>query len=427
MTSQEPRLIPLAGFFLRLVPTAKFKTTFVQFRFSAPFPETDPEPPGAFALCSARRHVECSTKRQFLDRCDRLYGAQIGASVAKQGMMSVVSFSLSVVNEAFLPGEASVFQDALDLFREVVFSPRLYRGCFRKGVVTDEIRLLREDLEADYADKAEYSFQRMTEHMFKDELARYRPKGDEATLDEVTPSALLSAYRDMLEHDIVECSVVGAVDGEAVVEAIRRRFAFAPRTIDPEWIDTRTKAIDAPAYVTEYNDVSQARLQLGYRVAVRAGSKDYLSMLVANAMFGDSDTSKLFQTVRERDHLCYYVYSAYAAAKGAVFVSAGVDPDRAGRRAPPSSKRCARTSPKARFPTPISTSPRWPSSSGCARRPTRSAGSSPTTSISIRLFQRAYVLSDNIALVNALTKEEVRARFAEFVLDTVYELTRRDA
>ncbi|MDP3130458.1 MAG: hypothetical protein Q8N15_03865, partial [Bacillota bacterium] len=189
------RLITLDGFRLRLVPTTKFKTAFVQLRFSAPFcPETlNLRALLPYVLLSGTSSYP--TKRRIQDQCDHLYGTQIGAGVAKQGMMSVISFSLSVVNEFYLPGEAKVFDAALDLFGDVVFSPRLYRGSFRKGVVKDEIRLLREDIEADYADKAEFAFQRMVEHMFKDELARFRPKGDEATLDQVTPDALLKAYR----------------------------------------------------------------------------------------------------------------------------------------------------------------------------------------------------------------------------------------
>ncbi len=424
--SMESRLIPLDGFQLRLVPTSKFKTAYVQLRFSAPFRRETLNLRALlpYVLLSGTRNYP--TKRRFQDRLDDLYGTQIGGGVAKQGRMSVISFSLSVVMEQFLPGGAKVFADALDLFQEVVFSPRRYRGGFRKGVLKDEVRMLREDIEADYADKAEFSFQRMAEHMFKDELARYRPKGDEATLDQVTPEALWEAYRDMLQNDHVEMTVVGDFSDDLVVTAIRARFSFPPRATVPVWVDTETKAIASPAYVTEHGDVSQARLQIGYRVLVRAGSPDYFSMLVANALFGDSDTSMLFRTVRERDHLCYYVYSAYAAAKGAVFVSAGVEPGKA--------QEAARLIESIR--RDVAEGGFSESDLDVAKRAVikrmRQATDSPRGIVSDyahfdRLYGRPYDLAGNIAKIGAVTKEQVMARMDGFILDTVYELTRGEA
>jgi len=424
--SMESRLIPLDGFTLRLVPTSKFKTAYVQLRFSAPFRKETLNLRALlpYVLLSGTRNHP--TKRRFQDRLDHLYGTQIGAGVAKQGRMSVIAFSLSVVNEQFLPGEAKVFSEALDLFREVVFSPRLYRGGFRKGVVQDEVRMLREDIEADYADKAEFAFQRMAEHMFKDELAKYRPKGDEATLDKVTPEALWDAYRDMLQNDYVEMSVVGDFPDDDVVTAIGERFSFPPRATVPVWVDTETKAISAAAYVTETGDVSQARLQIGYRVLVRAGSPDYFAMLVANALFGDSDTSMLFRTVRERDHLCYYVYSAYAAAKGAVFVSAGVEPGKAQDAA-----RLIETVRRDIAHGGITDSDLDVAKRAVIKRMRQATDSlrgivSDYTHFD-RLYDRPYDLSDVIAKIDAVTKEQLMARMDEFILDTVYELTRGEA
>jgi predicted Zn-dependent peptidase len=43
-------------------------------------------------------------------------------------------------------------------------------------------------------------------------------------------------------------------------------------------------------------------------------------------MFGDSEQSALFQTVREEHHLAYYVQSSYHHNKGFLSVMAGVEP-----------------------------------------------------------------------------------------------------
>lgn len=412
------------GYRLRLVPTSKFKTAYVQFRFSAPF---RPETLNLRALlpyvllAGSAAHP---TKRRLNDAADRLYGATIGGGVAKAGMMSVVSLSLAVVNERFLPGGTSILGEALDLFAEVLFRPRFRLGVFRKGAVDSEIRLLKEDIEADYADKAEYSFQRMAEHMFKDELARFRPKGDYDTLDAVTPAALTDSYRDMIASDFVECTVVGAFDDDAIVGEIARRFAFGERAAAPRWIDTEAKPIASPETVVEKGDVSQARLQIGWRVPVRSGSDRYRAMLVANALFGDSDTSALFRIVRERERLCYYVYSVYAATKGALFVSAGVEPGREEAAVRLVAEVLAGIAAGTFAPEDLDLA-----KSAVIKRLRQSTdsirGIVTDHSHFDRHYGRAYDLAENVAAIQGVTAADVAACAADAVLDTVYFLTKK--
>lgn len=318
--------LTFGGLGIRLVPTDKFKTIHIQVRFAAPFrPETlNLRALLPYVLLAGTAAIP--TKRRINDRLDFLYGAQLGGDVAKSGMMNVISLSITTVNEKYLPGAVRIFADALDLFADIIFRPRLMQGAFRKNVVSEEIRLLKEDIEADYADKGERSFRRLTEIMFKDELAKYRSKGDYDTLAAVTPAALTAAYYDMLTQDDVEMTVVGDFDPSTLLDLIRSRFIFAHRPIRPEWLDFETKAIAAPTMVVEREDISQARLQRGYRTETRSGSPRYYAMLVFSALFGDADTSLLFRVVREQERLCYYVYSSYAATKGVVFVAAGIDP-----------------------------------------------------------------------------------------------------
>jgi len=421
----EPRLLEMEGYRLRLVPTTKFKTSYFQLRFSAPFrPETlNLRALLPYALLDGTATLP--TKRLFQNRCDRLYGAQVGAGVAKQGMMSVVTFSLSVVNDHYLPGDARVLDEALDLFHDVVLRPRTYRGLIRAGVVKDEVRLLREDIEADYADKAEYAFQRMSEAMFKDELARYRAKGDYDTLDKVTPEGLTEAYRDMLANDFVEAVAVGDFDSDEIARAFSRRFAFSPRPTVPVWTDTETKDITDVQRVVEEGDVSQARLVLGYRLPTRSGSKDYYAAVVGNALFGDSDTSMLFRTVREKEHLCYYVYSVYAAGKGAVFVSAGVEPGREDQ-ASAVIGRVKDDLAAGRFSEDDLTIAK----NAVVKRMRQSTdslrGIVADHAHFDRLYGIPYDLDRAVAAVQAVTAEAVAAQIALLIEDTEYRLTGRN-
>jgi predicted Zn-dependent peptidase len=74
-------------------------------------------------------------------------------------------------------------------------------------------------------------------------------------------------------------------------------------------------------------DVSQGRLEIGYRCGVVLSDKEYAAMAVFNEIWGGSSVSKLFMNVRERKSLCYYCYSSYHSATGTINVGCGIKPE----------------------------------------------------------------------------------------------------
>ena len=78
---------------------------------------------------------------------------------------------------------------------------------------------------------------------------------------------------------------------------------------------------------TEYFDVSQSKLCMGFKTGEGADSKLINAMRVMIAMLGGTPTSKLFTNVRETMQLCYYCSSHFERSKGAVIIDSGVDQD----------------------------------------------------------------------------------------------------
>jgi predicted Zn-dependent peptidase len=72
-------------------------------------------------------------------------------------------------------------------------------------------------------------------------------------------------------------------------------------------------------------DVHQGHLVIGYRTAASFGDPDWPALLFANGVLGGFTHSKLFQNVRERASLAYFVYSNLEQTKGVLWISAGID------------------------------------------------------------------------------------------------------
>ncbi|MCD8008038.1 MAG: insulinase family protein, partial [Clostridiales bacterium] len=76
--------------------------------------------------------------------------------------------------------------------------------------------------------------------------------------------------------------------------------------------------------VTDHLNVTQGKLVLGFRTGCTLSGRGYPALVVANALFGGTPTSKLFLNVRERLSLCYYASSGLDKHKGLLYVQCGV-------------------------------------------------------------------------------------------------------
>ena len=86
----------------------------------------------------------------------------------------------------------------------------------------------------------------------------------------------------------------------------------------------RSFHVSAPKEVKEVQDITQGKLNIGYRSGIVYGDKQYYSLQVFNGIFGGFPHSKLFLEVREKNSLAYYAASRLESHKGLIIVMAGI-------------------------------------------------------------------------------------------------------
>ena len=70
---------------------------------------------------------------------------------------------------------------------------------------------------------------------------------------------------------------------------------------------------------------------MGFRTGIDAWDEDYPALMLLNAVYGGTTTSKLFLNVRERLSLCYYASSGLMKYKDVMLVSSGVEFSKVGQ------------------------------------------------------------------------------------------------
>lgn len=101
---------------------------------------------------------------------------------------------------------------------------------------------------------------------------------------------LMQTYEEMLNEDQVSVTVVGDIDPQHVYETFKKHFDFAHRSVNQEVIDHQDKEVQEVKVIKEVQDISQGKLNIGYRTHTRIDDADYLPLLVFNGIFGGMPT-----------------------------------------------------------------------------------------------------------------------------------------
>lgn len=129
--------------------------------------------------------------------------------------------------------------------------------------------------------------------------------------------------------------VVGNFDENQVLELIKNNFKFqinGNREDEVEKLRNNNKRIldqQEPKLKLLYKDIEQAHLKLGFP-AFSYFDEEVYSLSLFSAVFGECMSSRLFINIREKEGLCYNIYSSMDRYQdcGLFSINSGLDKDR---------------------------------------------------------------------------------------------------
>jgi len=314
------------GYTLTTIKTDKFKTNLISFTFQSEINRDHVTKRSLIPYVLRSASQKYGTKKELNTYLESLYGASLSASVEKRGKTHNIKFYLSLTNEKFIGNKEPLLENGIELLKEVILNPLADTKAFNNQVVETEKRLLKEYIESLYDDKTSYALQKLVETMCQSEKFSINTMGYIEDLDQINETNLYADYQKMLKNDHLSICVVGDIEHEAVYEVFKNHFQFSTSTESIEIVDTEEKEIEKVQLIKEVQDISQGKLNIGYRTHTRISDVDYLTLLVFNGMFGGYAHSKLFMNVREKASLCYYCASRLDNYKGLMYVYSGIEP-----------------------------------------------------------------------------------------------------
>ncbi len=267
-----------------------------------------------------------SDAQKISEEFENLYGADMIARASKYGERQILKIGIETVSDRAL-GKEGNFDRAMNLLYDLAFLSGNGDG-FSKNVVELEKKNIKDAILAQKNDKRAYSVLRLQEEMCSSEPYGINPMGYIEDLEKITCEELYAHYKKILAESRIDIMFSGNFDEDKALETAKKFAEKLPERNGVDVTETYKEAPEKVKVVTDRLDVTQGKLCMGFRTQKGAGRENYPAYTVYNCIFGGSAVSKLFENVREKLSLCYYVGSSIDRLKEIMVVRSGVEFDK---------------------------------------------------------------------------------------------------
>jgi len=325
----QKELMP--GVTLTAVRTDKFKSSCLSLTVYAAMDKDDITANALLPFVLRRGTVKHPDAQALSAALDDLYGGTLEACVRQQGEVQCIGFIGSFLDDAYSLDGAAILEPAAALMGELLLCPVTEKGVFRADYVSGEGKNLADRIRAQINDKRSYSIKRLKELMCEGEPYGLDKHGFAEEANSITPEKLWNRYQKLLRTAPISLYYCGSAPVERVENALKKAMANLPKRENvcvPSCSSACVEVKETRCF-SDALDVTQGKLALGWRTGgVTVRSEEYPALLVLNAIYGGTTTSKLFMNVRERLSLCYFASSMLDKQKGVMVVSSGIEFDK---------------------------------------------------------------------------------------------------
>ena len=308
----------------------RFNTTLISYNFYLPL---NKETCASYALLPFMLTTSSKDYPDFSKlnlKLAKLYGAKLNASAEKYGDYQLLKMTVSVIDDRFSLDGESLVKNASELLLNLIFSPNTSNGAFLQDDLKREKRKAIEHIKGEISEKRIFAKKRLIEEMYEDSVYGLPKCGTVEDVERITEISLYNAWKRMLSEAFVRVQVVGSSMPSGLFEEITERFNSIDRSnvINCKYCEPTAKR-STPKTVTDYMDVAQGKLCLGFSSELYGNDDNTLPLMIMTDIFGGGPYSRLFSNVREKMSLCYYCSASAVRQKGLITVESGIETENA--------------------------------------------------------------------------------------------------
>lgn len=315
--------IELGSYNLHMIKTDRFKTVNVQIIFSDKIVKEDITKRNFLSDILTYSSKKYKTKRDISITSQDLYAANVYATSYRLGNYYNTDINLYFLNEKYT--EEGMMEKSMDFLSEIIFNPNVENNRFDSNSFSVIKNNMRIQIESIKEDTRKYSMIKMLEAMGGDMPYSYHGFGYIEDLDEITEENLYEYYKKFIQTSNIEIFVIGDIDFEKMESIVREKFkfnVFKKKKESPIIIHNKVRS--RIKTVIEEDDISQSKLTIGCKTHDLTDFEKHYVLTLYNIILGGDGDSLLFQNVREKHSLCYYVSSSSNKVDNLILISSGI-------------------------------------------------------------------------------------------------------
>ena len=312
------------NFRIRLVKSKKFKTDLVGLFLLRPLNDEEASNLALISRLLSRGSSNLPNAKVFNNRLDELYGAVFSSDVVKYGERIALHVKMQFPNKKLIDNK-NILKDSIQLINDTIFDIYSDDDQFNQEYFDQEKMKLTEEINSRINDKIAYAVERCVEVMCEDEPYSVYHYGSVDTVKKLENKDVYAYYKRMKETSPLDVLVIGDIDFDESYQLIESTFDFKENGIVKIIDEQSVKEVEAVKYITEEMNVNQGKLSLGYRTNIHLDDILYEPAVLFVTILGGGGNSTLFRNIREKESLCYYIFSKLEKFKSLMLISSGIE------------------------------------------------------------------------------------------------------
>lgn len=316
------------GITIHNINTDKFKTNLMAIFLTTKLTRENVTKNALISLLLKRGSKNMKDQEEISKKMEELYGAIFDCGLDKTGDNQVIKLYIETINDKYLPqSEGDLLKTTMEKLLEIAFAPYIENGEFLPDYVEQEKNTIRQLIGTKKDNKARYAQTRCIEEMYKNQPYSLFKYGYEEDLEKINGKNLYEYYKELLQTCKIDIFLSGILNGKEYEIIKNNENIQKLEGREPVYIKPKVEQVnlsEAEKIVTENLDVAQGKLVLGLDIDIKNADQKY-DVLMYNSILGGTATSKLFQNVREKEHLAYVASSNYFRFKNNIIINCGIE------------------------------------------------------------------------------------------------------
>ncbi len=299
------------SFNVHTIKTDKFKTSHVEVIFRD---IANKDEMGAYSFLADMLSQSSKTyprKKDLITRFEELYKIIVYATTLRVGNVLDFHVSLDFINPDYI-NDKNYVEEVIKTLFDIIENPNVTNDEFDLKTFNIVKERLKREINSLKENPMKQSIKEAFKAMNADTPTSYELLGNLESLEKITPSSLYKTYKNLRKNFKVDIFLIGNLEMDDTVSLIKKYFKN--RYIIENKLDLMVdnKEIKRLVVKSMASDNVQANLVMIFNLKKLTEIEKNITFNVFNYLYGSGGlTSKLYQSIREKNSLCYAMSSMY--------------------------------------------------------------------------------------------------------------------